>query len=153
MSRIRMEVMELLCVAVNNLDAAVQRYADLFGLEFRVFTPGVDYAVAVDPDAPGDSGKPQSSYARIAVDTSGCFELIEAPDAPEGLRSIHFRVEDMTAAIAQLTGQGLPVLRDMQAGLVHEVVFNPDNLNGVRLCLVQYPGSSFAEALTASPRP
>lgn len=87
------------------------------------------------------------------MDTSGCFELIESADSPEGLRSIHVRVDDMAAAIAQLCEQGLPVLRDIQAGLVHEVVLNPENLNGVRLCLVQYPGSSFADALTASPRP
>ena len=41
-----LEAMQLVGVVVNDLDVAVARYRELFGLDFVVFTAGVDYEVA-----------------------------------------------------------------------------------------------------------
>ena len=78
------------------------------------------------------------------------FELIEIPGADEGFRNIHFRVDDIEAAVAVLTGRGLRVVQDMRIGLAREVIFNSDDINGIRLCLLEYEGNSLAEALAAS---
>jgi 4-hydroxyphenylpyruvate dioxygenase-like putative hemolysin len=45
------------------------------------------------------------------MDTSGCFELVEMPDVPEGVRNIHFRVDDVEAVTAHLREQGLRPVR------------------------------------------
>lgn len=148
----RVERMELIGVVVDDLDAAVARYSDLFGLEFVVFTPGVDYALTGASSDTGDP-TPLPGGIRMAMDTSGCFELIGIPGAEEGVRNIHFRVDDMEAAIEQFVSRGLPVVQDLRAGTVREVIFDSRELNGVRMCLVHYKGPSFAEALAASPAP
>jgi catechol 2,3-dioxygenase-like lactoylglutathione lyase family enzyme len=95
-----LEAIELLGIVVHDLDAAVARYSSLFGLEFHVFTPGRDYALR-EVAGVGDTAR------ALAMDTSGCFELIEMPGQPEGVRNIHFRVDDIEAATAHLTAQGL----------------------------------------------
>jgi catechol 2,3-dioxygenase-like lactoylglutathione lyase family enzyme len=150
-----MERMELLGVVVHDLDAAVARYTALFGLEFHVFTPGRDYRLTDTPGAEVETDPAPSLPAgcRLAMDTSGCFELVELAGAPEGVRNIHFRVDDIDSAAAHLTANGLRAVADLQAGTVREVLFDASGLNGVRLCIVQYEGRSFADALRASPAP
>jgi catechol 2,3-dioxygenase-like lactoylglutathione lyase family enzyme len=152
MTNFRLEGMQLLGVVVNDLDAAVARYGELFGLDFVVFTAGVDYEVTSRPTGVRDP-HPLAANSRIALDTSGTLELIEIPGADEGFRNIHFRVTDAKAAVAVLEGRGLRVVRDMRIGLAREVIFDSLELNGIRLCLLEYDGNSLAEALAASPRP
>ncbi len=148
----KIERMELQGITVHDLDAAVARYTELFGLTFHIFTPGVDYEF-VDLLQGLDHAPALSATTRLAMDTSGCFELVEMPGIPEGIRNIHFRVDDIDEATRHLTERGLTLIRDMKAGTVREVVFDADELNGMRLCLVEYEGPSFAEALLTSPRP
>lgn len=148
----RMTRMELLGVAVTDFDAAVQRFTSVFGLEFYTFTPTIDYALDVTEQGV-DTAPARAATERIAMDTSGCFEIAEISDGPEGMRNIHFRVDDMDAAKAHVTNQGLRVVADMMAGTVREVIFDARDLHGLRLCLVAYDGPSFAAALRESPRP
>ncbi|WP_169566237.1 VOC family protein [Microbacterium luticocti] len=139
-------------MAVTDLDAAVEKYSRLFGLNFHVFTPGDDYALEVIEE--GEDATPAiPAGGRIAMDTDGCFELVELPDTPEGVRNIHFRVDDVEAAKAHCLAEGLRVVRDLRAGAVREVIFERQDLNGVRVCIAAYEGPSFAEALAGSPRP
>jgi catechol 2,3-dioxygenase-like lactoylglutathione lyase family enzyme len=152
MTDFTLEAMELVGVVVDDLDAAVARYRELFGLDFVVFTTGVDYEVRPRP-IPVDDPQPLAANSRIALDTSGAFELIEIPGAAEGFRNIHFRVPDADVAVAVLEARGLTVIRDVRIGLAREVIFDSRELHGVRLCLLQYEGSSLAEALASSPRP
>ena len=153
MTGFKLEAIELVGVVVNELDAAVARYSELFGLDFLVFTPGVDYAVSAASTTSGDPDRSLPKNGRIALDTSGMFELIEIPGVAEGFRNIHFRVTDMDAAVGELGELGLTVVRDLQIGLAREVIFDSGELNGIRLCLVKYEGNSLAEALAASSRP
>jgi catechol 2,3-dioxygenase-like lactoylglutathione lyase family enzyme len=148
----RIDALQLVGISVHDLDAEVERYSALFGVEFKTFTAGVDYAMISSSLGP-DIVTPLPTHVRIAVDTSDCFELIEMPGIPEGYRNIHFRVDDMDNAVAHLTGQGLTVVQDIRAGDAHEVIFDSSEMNGVRVCLLRYDGPSFAAALAASPRP
>lgn len=144
--------MELLGIMVHDLDAAVARYSDLFGLEFHIFTPNVDYSYTWD-EAGADTAPTLLAGARLAMDTDGLFELVEMPGADEGIRNIHYRVDDIDAAKAHFVARGLRVVKDLKAGTVREVIFDGRDLNGVRACLVHYEGPSFAAALLASPPP
>lgn len=148
----KIQRMELQGITVHDLDAAVEQYSNLFGLTFHIFTPGIDFEFT-DHLQGLDSAPALQPTTRLAMDTSGCFELVEMPDVPEGIRNIHFRVDDIDQAVLHATGRGLTVVRDMTAGIVREVVFDSEGLNGMRLCFVEYEGLSFAEALLSSPRP
>lgn len=145
----RIESMELLGVCVDDFDEALETFSRLFGLDFRVFRPGGDFElIDLDDRAIDDQPQPQG---RIAMDSTGCFEIVEMPGAREGFRNIHFRVEDIEQAVAHAKACGLRVARDVRAGTVREVIFDATALHGIRVCFVQYEGGSFAEALTASP--
>lgn len=147
----RIDAMPLLGVSVHNFEAEVERYAALFGLEFHVFTAGVDYELRYAADPGTDTGTTLPSQLRLAVDTSDTFEIVELPGAPEGFRNIHFRVDDIDAAKAHFLDHGLVLAQEIWAGTAREVVFDGSSLNGIRMCLVQFEGNSFAGALAASP--
>ncbi len=145
----RLDRMELLGVSVRDFDAAVAKYTDLFGLDFLIFVPGRDYALT-EADL-HDAAATIPVGGRIAMDRTGCFEIVEMPDAEEGMRNIHFRVDDMDEAVAHFTARGMTVVRDLWAGTVREVVFDASDLGGIRVCLAQYEGESLAGALADSP--
>ena len=91
MTGFKLEAIELVGVVVNELDAAVARYGELFGLDFLVFTPGSTMRSCC-LDHFGRSRSIASQKWSDALDTSGLFELIEIPGVAEGFRNIHFRV-------------------------------------------------------------
>lgn len=148
-----LEAMPLLGVAVSNFEAEVSRYERLFGITFHTFTAGVDYALHYDTDGSTDSSPALPANLRLAVDTSDMFELIEMPNIPEGFRNIHYRVNDIDVATDHFVAEGLSIAQIIQAGNAREVVFDASTLNGIRMCLLEFSGPSFAEALAASPRP
>lgn len=147
------EPMPLVGLVVSDLDATIEQYARLFGLEFIVFNAGVDYSLSYDTAAAGDTAPPLPAQARIGFDTANHFELMEMPGVPEGLRNVHYRVDDMDAAVAHLVAEGLTPAQVIQVGDAKEVVFDATELSGLRLVLVEYEGDSFARALESSPRP
>lgn len=148
----RLQPMPLLGVSVHDFETEVARYAELFGVTFHIFTAGVDYELRYAADRGTDTGTPLPPRLRIAVDTSDLFELVELPGAAEGFRNVHFRVDDIDAATTHFVERGLVLAQEIWAGTAREVVFDASSLNGIRLCLVQFEGESFAQALLASPR-
>ncbi|WP_427869537.1 VOC family protein [Leucobacter luti] len=147
-----LEPMPLVGVVVTDLDAAIARYSALFGLEFRIFVPGVDYELRYETSGEGDTSQELPGRLRIAFDTDDSFELVEIPGSAEGVRNMHYRVDDMDAALAHFAAQGLEPVQIIRAGGAREVVFDASDLTGLRLCLLQFDGDSFAEALAASPQ-
>lgn len=145
--------MPLIGVAVHNLEQEVARYERLFGVTFHTFTAGVDYHLSYATDGAGDTSPSLPDHVRLAVDTNDWFELVEMPEVAEGYRNIHYRVDDIDRATAHFVEQGLELVQEIQAGTAREVVFDATSLNGIRLCLLQFEGDSFAEALAASPKP
>lgn len=149
----RLEAMPMIGVGVHDFDAEVLRYSELFGLTFNVFTAGVDYELRYAPDAGTDTATPLTGHVRIAIDTLDTFELVELADAPEGFRSVHFRVDDIDAAAAHFVERGLVIAQQIWVGTGREIVLDGSGLNGIRLVLVEFLGDSFSNALLASPAP
>lgn len=148
----KIDRMEILGVVVNDLEEAVERYSRVFGVEFRVFTPGESYPLA-DAIAINDAAAQIPSGGRIAMDTSGMFELIELKDQEPGFRNIHYRVDNIEEAKAHFIAEGMTVVRDLYAGPIREVIFDGDTFGGIRVCLMQYEGDSFAEVVTTGGTP
>lgn len=148
-----LEPMPLLGVTVKNFEEEVRRYSKMFDIEFRIFRPGVDYHLAYDSTGAPDTSAPLPSGLRIAVDTNDLFELVDMPEAEEGVRNIHYRVDDLDRAVEHFVEHGLTLLHVVQAGNAREAIFDATSLNGVRMCLMEFEGDSFSEALAASPRP
>jgi hypothetical protein len=65
----------------------------------------------------------------------------------EGFRNMHFKVTDLDAAKAELRGKGVRMVVDHRVGALREAIFHPDDLHGVRLCLIEYDAPSMIEAL------
>lgn len=148
-----LEPMPLVGVAVANFDEEIERYSELFGVEFKTFIAGVDYALEYESSGATDTSAQLPPQTRLAVDTSDLFELVDLPGAAEGIRNIHYRVTDLDQATAHFRSKGLTLLHIVHAGRAREAIFDATSLNGVRLCLLEFEGPSFAEALAVSPRP
>lgn len=141
------ERMEYLGVVVDDLELGVQRFSDVFGLDFEILdTEELD--VRASEGVVLDAKAPQSGM-RIAVDSSGVFELVEVAGADEGFRNIHFRVDSIDEAIADLSRSGLRLVRQFVVGGMKEAIFAAEDLYGIRVCLLQYEGSSLASAMRA----
>ncbi|WP_408899754.1 hypothetical protein ACJ5H2_22885 (plasmid) [Nocardioides sp. R1-1] len=139
--------MEYLGIVVDDLEAGVQRFSDLFDLEFEILNID-DLEVRTTDGAIPDAQAPQSRM-RVAVDSSGFFELVEVAGADEGFRNIHFRVDSVEDAIAELSGRGLHLVRHFVVGQMREAIFASDDLFGLRVCLLEYAGPSLSAAMRA----
>lgn len=146
----RCEPMPLIGVGVQDFDAEVDRYESIFGLRFRVFNAGLDYELSYESTGVEDTAAPLPTHVRIAVDNQDQFELVDLPGTAEGFRNIHYRVDDLETAVHHFQSQGLALLHVVRAGNVREAIFDGTSLNNIRLCLVQFEGESFAQALADS---
>src|SRR5690606_13284497 len=97
------------------------------------------------PDARFGAARPTF----IALDTSGFFELMQShrDAAHDGMRNIHFKVDDLDAAIESVQQLGVRLVGNVRIGGMREAIFQADDLYGVRLCLVEYTEPSLAEAI------
>lgn len=141
------ERMELLGVMVQDLDKAMALFGDLFDLEFEqlVFPDDIDFE-DIPVDEPGEVLRPLDGF-RCAFDRSGFFELIERPEGPEGVWSLHYKVTDLDEAKARFLGKGLRLVREFVLGNARELVFASDNSHGLRICLLEYEGEVLTDAM------
>lgn len=144
-----MQIMPLVGIGVPDLESAVAEFSALFGIDFRVFTAGVDYELTAQPAEGADTAPTLPSHVRIAVDNKDTFEILELPDS-EGFRNIHARVDSMEEAISHCARHGLTPSQDLRAGIAREVIFDAAQFHGIRLCLLEFEGDSFSAALAAS---
>ena len=140
----KVEKIEVFGIDVKNLEKAMTFFSEVFNIEFQHFR--LVQASAVDAQ---DAKQPDLSATRIAIDKSGFFELIETQPAPEreGNRNIHFKVSDIGEAKAELQRRGVRVVADHRVGGLREVILHPDDVFGIRLCLIEYNAPSMIEAL------
>ena len=141
----KLERLEYVGVVVDDLEAGVQRFSDLFGLEFEIYDTAELDVRASDGVLP-DEKAPQAGM-RIAIDSKGAFEIVEAAGAEEGFRNVHLRVDDMDAAIEHLSSRGLRLVRHFYVGDMREAIFLGDDLYGIRVCLLEYEGPSLGAAM------
>jgi catechol 2,3-dioxygenase-like lactoylglutathione lyase family enzyme len=153
---IRAERIEVLGIDVRNFEAAKSLFARLFGLEFREFDQFAQAAIrTVLPDSGVVHDDPRGltpSPRRVAIDTSGFFELIESADPADadGMRNIHFKVDNIEAAIHEAQELNIRLVANLQVGGLREAIFESADLFGVRLCLVQYDEPTLVDAIVAA---
>jgi catechol 2,3-dioxygenase-like lactoylglutathione lyase family enzyme len=127
-----MEVERLGTIGINvkDLDKAIARFSDLFGLDF--IKPA-----GPPPQKPGGSEKPKM---RIALDRTGYFVLAQSdpPTDTEGLRSLHLKVKDLEQAKKEMQQKGVRLLSEVEEPGFKEAIFAAEDLHGVRLALVEY---------------
>lgn len=141
----KMDRLEFIGVVVDDLEEGVERFSKVLGLDFEIVDTTTLDVLATD-GVVADSRAPQSGM-RLALDSSGLFELVEVAGMEEGFRNVHFRVDDMDEAVRELSSRGLRLVRQFVVGGMKESIFAAEDLYGIRLCLLEYEGSSLAEAM------
>ena len=117
-----LQKMELLGLNVRDIDAAIELFSGLFGIEFVRFEFTEDVPIERLPSDGSDAQALSSSGTIVAMDRTGCVELIQTspPVDDEGMRNIHFKVSDIDAAVAHLRSQGFRVVANMRIGGLRE---------------------------------
>ncbi len=136
-------------VYVKNLDEAIARFTDVFGLEFVKLRGASKESKWVG----GDRSKLPKRRMKMAIDKTGYFELVQTdpPVEKEGIGPIHFRVENIEKATEELKKKGLKnngILVDPVG--FKEAGFGPENLHGVHLLLTEYKGQVLTDVLKNS---
>jgi methylmalonyl-CoA/ethylmalonyl-CoA epimerase len=127
-------------IACRSLEAAVERYVSVFGLVLASQETNVEQGVR---------------EAMLATDSGGSYvQLLEplADDTPvgrfiarrgEGIHHIGYAVADVTAALAEIGGNGVRLIdaRPRHGSMGASIAFlHPGDLGGVLTELVQSPG-------------
>jgi hypothetical protein len=141
--------METLGINVKNVGKAMAFFADLFEMEFGEFVFGGTTRSETSNVDKADPSRLPSGGIRVAMDRRGFFELLETAETEkdEGFRNIHFKVPDMRLAKQEMEHRGLGIVAEHRIGGVWEVVYNPAELHGIRLCLVEYDAPTLIEAV------
>jgi catechol 2,3-dioxygenase-like lactoylglutathione lyase family enzyme len=155
------ERIESLGINVPDVEQAQELFSRLFGIQFKGFTSGIEPIPREEVDVvaehvPLKTGTPAElelvagskdadpettahEPAGVAIDTAGLFELVETADPDShGVRNIHLKVPDIDAATAEMQENGIRVISSVRVGQMREVIFNRDDLFGIRLCFVEY---------------
>lgn len=145
------ERMELVGLEVADLDAAMEEFGSLLGVEFvRVDLTGSGVVEHLPADEPIPD---QEVSMSVAIDRTGYLELIQTfpPTTRERVRNIHFKVADIDAAIAHMRDHGHRLVSNVRIGSMREAVFGAKEARGLRMCLVQYDTPSMVEAMLQRP--
>lgn len=132
----KVERLERVGINVKNLDEAINLFSRILGTTFvkqqwgkaeRTITEHVDRKLV-------------ETNRKVALDRTGFLELIEPtpPAEKEGLRNIHLKVQNFEQAKAEMKREGIRLIEEIKGPHFKEAVFHPDDLCGVRLCLVEY---------------
>jgi catechol 2,3-dioxygenase-like lactoylglutathione lyase family enzyme len=152
---INIERMEVMGVNVGDVPAAEALFTRLFGLSFTsLLLGGPDLKPEAVPLQAGELTKDPNSVSTgapvpVAMEPTGVLQLVQTPEGmpTNTVRNIHFKVADIDAAIAEMQANGIRVMGNIRVGGVREAIFNPEDLFGVRICLVEYHGPSMIEAM------
>ncbi len=143
-----MEVEKLdgVAVDVKNLDEAIRLFSDILGVTFVKFPEDLKIEETTTEHGSRTAG---GTKPKVAMDRAGLLELIESdpPTEKEGLRSIHFKVSNLEQARAEMKQKGIRLIADIKVGGLKAAIFNPDDLHGIQLYLVEYEASAQVEAV------
>lgn len=152
----KVERMETLGINVKNVRQAMAFFSDLFEMEFGEFVFGGNVKSDTTFEDKSDPSRLGSGGIKVAMDRRGFFELLETAESEkdEGFRNIHFKVPDMRIAKQEMESRGITMLAEHRVGGLWEVVYNPAELYGIRLCLVEYDAPTILDAsLSDTPGP
>lgn len=149
---IKVERIEILGINVHDVARARELFSRLFGLTFLGTVFGAESHPTQLPLESGvvrEDTQPLTGPTRVDIDTAGLFELVESHrDASEdSVRNIHLKVTDIETALVDMQREGIGILANLRIGKLREVVLDPRDLCGARLCLVEYPGASLIDAM------
>ena len=141
----KVEKLEHVAVDVKNLDEAAELLSDVLGIQF-VNIEGIKVEKTITEHANRNF---EESKLRIAMDRTGFLELMEStpPLEKEGLRNIHLKVPNIEQAKVEMQQKGIRLMVDIKIGGLKEAIFNPDDLHGIRLCLVEYEAPTMVDAM------
>ncbi|MBI2936238.1 MAG: VOC family protein [Chloroflexi bacterium] len=155
------EKMEITILEVRNLEKAVKLFSDILGTTFHIFGEISSDSPSTNPfpfvktatEHADKTYQQKTNKIRLAIDRRGFVELQETipPSGEEGLHGIHFKVPNLDEAIEEMKLKGIRLLAKVRAGSVKEAIFSPEDLHGIRLCLVEYDEPTLVDALLAKP--
>ena len=147
----KVERMETIVVNVKNPDEAIRFFSDLLGITFVKRVEGASKREVVITEH-ADCAFEEINI-KNALDRTGFLELIESdpPVETEGIRSIHFKVPDIEEAKAEMKRKGIRLIKDIEfkdvkLGGLREAIFHPDDVYGIRLCLVEYEAATLVDS-------
>jgi catechol 2,3-dioxygenase-like lactoylglutathione lyase family enzyme len=143
----KLERMELVGLEVTDLTEAMAKFTDLLGSEFVRIE--FDEATVVEELPADEPPSAQGTRMSMAMDKRGYLELIQLhpPTSHERVRNIHFKVDDIEAAIVEMRAKGYRLVSNMRIGRMREAVWGAREAHGLRMCMVQYDGPSMIEAM------
>ena len=144
------EKMEILGFDVTNLEEAIEKFSDLLGTTFHNFGEGE--TLNLKKNLTGHANlQYEKASAKAAIDHRGFIELVESvpPVEKDSIRNIHFKVSNFEEAIEEVMSKGYRLVANLRIGGLREAVFHPDDLCGVRLCLVEYKEATLVDAMLA----
>lgn len=149
----KIERMEVVGIDVQDIDKAARLFEDLLGIKFRHCRFGIDVMPQSGATQADDPAAPDLNGIRLAIDPTGYLELVQTSSASarEGFRNMHFKVTDIEEAKAELKAKGIRLIADSHIGGLREAIFHPEDLHGIRLCLVQYDADSMIDAIYQKP--
>jgi hypothetical protein len=134
----KVEKLDRVAVAVKNLDDVQKLFAELFETTFERSPVETISKITKDYGERGSKER-ETRYAKVFISPIG-LELVEMdpPCEREGVLSFHLKVSNLEQAKAEMEREGIRLLTEIKHGGLKEAIFNPDDLHGVRLVLVEY---------------
>jgi len=141
----KIEKLDRVCINVKNLSEAERFFADLFGVTFEEVSGKGEFIKTITDYA---NCAFEQTPIKVAMSPIG-LELIETtpPTEKEGVRSFHLKVSNLEQAKAEMREKGIRLLAEVKHGGLSEAIFNPDDLHGIRLVLVEYGESNPISAI------
>ena len=132
----KIEKLDRVATTVENLDEVISFFSDLLGITFDKLPSG---KVAISP----------SGLELLEVGTT--LPNLALPAKNEGIYCFHFKVDDLEQAKAEMEKKGIRLLREITLGTLKELIYDPDDLHGITLVLVEYKTSRVIDAIREEP--
>ncbi|MFH1382852.1 MAG: VOC family protein [Chloroflexota bacterium] len=145
----KVEKLDSVSIGVKNLDEAEKLFSDLFGMTFKRVPYGEVEHKREMADSAGDAHRSFVGTSRRAAISPMGLRLVEMnpPVEKEGVRVFYLKVTDIEQAVAEMKRKGIRLLHETKVGNVKQAQFNPDDLHGCRIDLIEYEGPSAIDAV------
>ena len=122
--------LERVVIGVKDLDAAIARFTDIFGIEFVKTAPLRDNGDIVVKRTVTEHVSPEmENFVRSPAFSTGGIELLATDPAveKEGIRSFGYRVENLEDAMAEMVARGIRMTEYLEIGGVKEAIYKPED--------------------------
>ena len=143
----KIEKMGHIGIDVKNLDEAVKRFSDVFGITFVNLQ---EEGVEVERTATEHADRTfEETKVKIAIDRTGFFALAESipPIEKEGVSALHVKVSNLEQAKAEMEQKGIRPIMTVKVGSIKEAVYSAGDLHGIRFVLMEYEAPTLIDAI------